>query len=83
MHAMQREDGSWLMDGMLLVDGFREIFKIGMLPGEERGYYQTPGGFVMMNLQRTPTTGDRFRWNDLPASRWSIWTDSPAKSWGS
>ena len=33
------------------------------LPDEDRGYYQTLGGFVMMHLERTPVTGDRFDWS--------------------
>lgn len=63
--AVQRPDGSWLLDGMLPVEEFRDIFDIGLLPGEERGYYQTIGGFVMTYLERTPVTGDAFEWHDL------------------
>ncbi len=65
MAAVQRPDGSWLLDGMLSVDEFREIFDVGLLPGEEHGYYQTIGGFVMTYLERTPVTGDAFEWRDL------------------
>jgi putative hemolysin len=63
--AVQREDGSWLLDGMLSVDEFHDLFDVGTLPGEERGYYQTLGGFVMMYLERTPVAGDRFTWGGL------------------
>jgi putative hemolysin len=63
--AVQREDGSWLIDGMLPIDEFHDLFDVGGLPGEERGYYQTLGGFVMMYLERTPEAGDRFTWNNL------------------
>ncbi len=63
--AVQREDGSWLLDGMLPVDEFKEIFRIRKLPEEESGYYQTIGGFVMMHLGRIPSTGDHFEWNEL------------------
>lgn len=63
--AVKRDDGSWLVDGMLSTDEFKELFQVKRLPGEETGYYQTIGGFVMMHLGRIPSTGDRFVWDDL------------------
>jgi putative hemolysin len=63
--VVKRNDGSWLVDGMLTTDEFKDIFHIKRLPGEESGYYQTIGGFVMMHLGRIPSAGDRFVWNDL------------------
>ena len=63
--AVRREDGSWLLDGMLPIDEFHDLINVATLPEEERGYYQTLGGFVMMFLERTPRAGDRFTWNDL------------------
>ncbi|HQV94623.1 MAG TPA: hemolysin family protein, partial [Anaerolineales bacterium] len=33
--ATQRQDGSWLLDGMLEVDEFKEIFKLHVLPHED------------------------------------------------
>ncbi|MBP8644851.1 MAG: HlyC/CorC family transporter [Syntrophobacteraceae bacterium] len=63
---VQREDGSWLVDGMLPVDEFKELFHIkGDLPGEKAGYYQTLGGFVMTCLGRIPQVGDRFQFRGL------------------
>ena len=63
--VIQREDGSWLLDGMLPIDEFEEIFRISSLPNEERGYFQTLGGFIMAYLGRIPTSGDHFEWNAL------------------
>lgn len=60
--AVERPDGSWLVDGLMPVEEFRDRFGLPPLPNEERGYYQTVGGFVMMHLERTPVTGDRFEW---------------------
>ncbi len=60
--AVERPDGSWLLDGLMPVEEFRDRFELPPLPDEERGYYQTLGGFVMMHLERTPVTGDRFGW---------------------
>jgi putative hemolysin len=57
---VKRENNSWLVDGALSVEEFKEAFHIDGLPGEE--LYQTMGGFVMMRLERVPSTGDRFEW---------------------
>lgn len=62
--AIQRQDGSWLLDGALSVMEFKELFKIGVLPEEDRGYYQTLGGLVMLFLGRIPTAGDQFQWGN-------------------
>jgi putative hemolysin len=61
--AMQRQDGSWLLDGMLEVDNFKEIFKVDALPHEDE--YETLSGFVMMSLGRMPQAKDHFEWNGL------------------
>jgi putative hemolysin len=65
--AIQREDGSWLLDGMLPIYQFKEILHIEdqELPGEQRGSYQTLGGFVVMYLGRIPTAADHFEWEAL------------------
>lgn len=63
--AVQREDGSWLLDGMLPVDDFKELFEVKELPGEERGNYHTLGGFVVMHLGRIPAAADHFEWSGL------------------
>lgn len=60
--VLQREDGSWLLDGMLPVEKFKEIFHLDRLPGEERGYYQTLGGFLMMYMEHIPCAGQYFEW---------------------
>lgn len=61
--ATQRQDGSWLLDGMLPVEDFKEIFNIRHLPDEQE--YETLGGFVMLHLGRIPDVTDRFDWNNL------------------
>ncbi len=63
--AVQREDGSWLLDGMLPVDEFFEIFQIDELPAEHRGSYQTLGGFVITHLGRIPAATDHFEWENM------------------
>jgi putative hemolysin len=61
--SVQREDGSWLLDGMLPIYQFKELLDIEKeLPGEQRGSYQTLGGFVVMHLGKIPTSADHFVW---------------------
>src|SRR5688572_24762432 len=64
-YAIQREDGSWLFDGALPIDEFKEIFKSAKLPGEERADYQTLAGFILFYLGRIPRSADHFEWNGL------------------
>lgn len=61
--ATQRQDGSWLLDGMLEVDEFKEIFHLDDLPHEDE--YETLSGFVMTSLGRVPQTSDHFEWNNM------------------
>jgi putative hemolysin len=61
--ATQRQDGSWLLDGMLEVDEFKEIFNLPTLPHEDE--YETLSGFVMLSLGRVPQTADQFEWHGL------------------
>src|SRR5215813_7787637 len=63
--AVQREDGSWLLDGRLPIADFKEIFSLDMLPREEAGYYHTLAGFIMTYLGRLPSPSDYFVWNRL------------------
>jgi putative hemolysin len=63
--VVQREDGSWLLDGMLPVEELKELLGIGELPGEEQGLYQTTAGFVMTQLGRIPAAAEHFEWGGL------------------
>src|SRR6478672_2865644 len=63
--VVQREDGSWLLDGMLSVEEFFELFHLKELTGEQRGNYHTLGGFVIMQLGRIPSSADHFEWSGL------------------
>lgn len=63
--AVQREDGSWLFDGLILIDELKEILDIDLLPGEERGAFQTLSGFVMSQLGNIPVTGQSFFWENF------------------
>lgn len=57
---IQREDGSWLVDGMLDLDGLKTLLEVDELPEEELGNFHTVGGLAMLQLGRVPRTGDVF-----------------------
>ena len=63
--AVQRPDGSWLLDGMLAVEEFKEIFHLQSLPGEKKDAYQTLGGFIFRQMGRVPSVAESFEWNNL------------------
>ncbi len=58
--AVRREDGSWLIDGEIGIERFRDILGIEPLPGEQDGRFHTLAGFVLHRLGRVPAVGDRF-----------------------
>jgi len=58
--AVQRADGSWLLDGKINIEDMKETLELADLPGEDSGSYNTLGGFVMMQVGRVPVTGDTF-----------------------
>lgn len=63
--AVRRSDGSWLIDGKLPVEEFKQLFAITRLPEEEENFYQTLGGFIMSYLGRIPQAGDKFTWENF------------------
>ena len=64
-YAVQRKDGSWLLDGALPIDEFKEILSITKLPAEQKAGYNTLAGFILMYLGRIPAVADSFEWNGL------------------
>lgn len=60
--AVQREDGSWLLDGTLLVKELQDLLGIGDLPDQDARSYETLGGLVMDQLGRIPVATDSFDW---------------------
>ncbi len=58
--AVQRVDGSWLIDGRLSVSAVKELLGLRELTGEAEAGYDTLGGFVMLMLGQVPTVGQYF-----------------------
>ncbi len=63
--AVQREDGSWLLDGMLSVEEFFEMFDLEEYLRIHQRNYQTLGGFVITHLGRIPAAADHFEWQGM------------------
>jgi len=63
--VVEREDGSWLLDGSLDIGDFKTLVDRDELPDEVSGGYHTIGGFVMHHLGRIPMAGEHFRWDGL------------------
>jgi putative hemolysin len=64
-YAVRREDGSWLLDGMLPMDEFSEILGVASTTGEGAGRYNTLSGYVLARLGRIPKSGDGFEADGL------------------
>ncbi len=59
--VVEREDGSWLIDGWLGLDELTELLD---LPNPiEAGEFHTVAGFVLWRLGHIPATGESFEWN--------------------
>jgi putative hemolysin len=62
LDVVQREDGSWLIDGSVTIERSKDVLDVpDELPGEESGVFQTLGGFVMTELGRVPQVGDKLQ----------------------
>ena len=61
--VVKREDGSWLLDGMLPIDELKELLNVRVLPEESSGDYETLAGFMLTELGRIPAPADYFEWN--------------------
>jgi putative hemolysin len=58
--AVQRDDGSWLLDGRLPLDEFRDLFELSVVP---EGDFHTLAGLVVTELGHIPRIAESFdRW---------------------
>uniref|UniRef100_UPI000152657C CBS domain protein n=1 Tax=Chlorobaculum tepidum (strain ATCC 49652 / DSM 12025 / NBRC 103806 / TLS) TaxID=194439 RepID=UPI000152657C len=63
-NAVQREDGSWLLDGLIAVPELKDTLGLRAVPEEEKGVYHTLSGMIMWLLGRLPQTGDITFWEN-------------------
>jgi putative hemolysin len=58
-----REDGSYIIDGVVSVDEVRRLLKLSGLPGDENSEVNTLAGVMFNWFGRLPREGDYFGWN--------------------
>ncbi|HEY4555511.1 MAG TPA: hemolysin family protein [Lysobacter sp.] len=61
--VVQREDGSWLIDGALPAEDLRELVGSGRLPDEDEHDFHTAAGMVIAHFGRIPRAGEYFEWS--------------------
>jgi putative hemolysin len=62
---IQREDGSWLLDGSLNIDDLKDLLDQDSLPDESTNRFHTLAGFVIYFLRHIPQSGEYFEWNGI------------------
>jgi len=60
--AVQREDGSWLLDGLIPIPELKDRLELKSVPEEDKNRYHTLSGLMMWLLGRLPQTGDIATW---------------------
>jgi len=60
--AVQRADGSWLLDGLIPLPELKDRLGFSSAPEEEFGRYNTLAGMLMLLLGRVPSTSDAVEW---------------------
>jgi putative hemolysin len=56
--VIRREDGTFLIDGMVGLDELKQVLGLSSLPGEGPDFH-TLGGYLMARLNRVPMVADR------------------------
>jgi putative hemolysin len=57
---LQREDGTWLVDGTVEIEALEERLPGLRFTGDEERSYQTVAGFILEHLGHIPTEGETF-----------------------
>jgi putative hemolysin len=60
--AVMRDDGSWLLDGIIPIPELKDRLQLGAVPEEDRERYHTLSGMMMLLLGRLPRVGDKASW---------------------
>src|SRR4029078_10132379 len=55
---VRREDGTWLLDGLVSLDEVKQMVGGSATPGEDPEFH-TLGGYMMARLHRVPMVADR------------------------
>ncbi|WP_354687364.1 hemolysin family protein [Cupriavidus necator] len=62
--AVQREDGSWLLDGLIPIPELKDRIGLRQVPEEEKERYHTLSGMLLLLLGRLPQIADTVHWGD-------------------
>ncbi|MBM5571309.1 MULTISPECIES: hemolysin family protein [Deefgea] len=62
--AIQRADGSWLLDGLIPIPELKDRLGLQTVPDEDKHSYHTLSGLVMFILGQMPRTGDIAVWEN-------------------
>lgn len=63
--VVQRDDGSWLIDGGVSIARLKSVLDINTeFPGETDNVYNTIGGFILFHLERVPHVADNFEYDN-------------------
>jgi putative hemolysin len=60
--AVQRDDGSWLLDGHIPVPELKDRLGLDSVPEEDKGRYHTISGMMMLLTGRLPRVTDTAVW---------------------
>jgi putative hemolysin len=60
--AIKRDDGSWLLDGLIPIPELKDRLSLKAVPEEARERYHTLSGLMMLLLGRLPQTADSVIW---------------------
>ncbi len=61
--VVHRDDGTWLIDGMVGLDELKQLLGVSRLPAEDADFH-TLGGYLMARLNRVPMDADRITAGD-------------------
>lgn len=67
LEIVKRGPDSWLVDGLVSIDTFKEYFQTAKLPGEHKKEYHTVAGMIMYLLKRIPSEADCVEWGKFKA----------------
>ncbi len=60
--AVRRENGSWLLDGVIPIPEMKDRLELNEVPEEGKGRYHTLSGMMMLLLGKVPATADHADW---------------------
>ena len=61
--AVQRDDGSWLLDGHIPIPELKDHLELDSVPDEDKGRYHTLSGMFMLLSGKLPAEGEKVSWS--------------------